>query len=58
MSQSQLAENAGVSQQYVSELERGMRNPTIGTMEGFARALKTTPAELFKNWRHTLLDGR
>jgi len=46
MTQEELAEAAGVSQQYVSGLERGDRNPTILTLWELSRPLKATPADL------------
>jgi transcriptional regulator with XRE-family HTH domain len=46
MTQEQLAEAAGFSQQYISELECGRRNPTIVTLYELAEVLETTPGEL------------
>lgn len=46
ISQEELAARIGVDQGYVSGLEAGRRNPTIKTIEGVAKALRTTPAEL------------
>lgn len=46
MSQEQLAEAAGLSQQYISGLERGQRNPTIVTLWELSRPLKVQPADL------------
>jgi transcriptional regulator with XRE-family HTH domain len=40
LSQEQFAERAGFSQQYLSDLERGLRNPTIVTLYELARALE------------------
>lgn len=36
----------GFSQQYLSDLERGKRNPTIVTLEQLARALDVSPIDL------------
>jgi transcriptional regulator with XRE-family HTH domain len=47
-SQSQLAERCGFSQQYLSELENGKRNPTIITLYEIALALEVDV--------HTLLE--
>ena len=44
--QEELAERSGFSQQYVSGLERGTRNPTVVTLHELAQALKTTPVAL------------
>jgi transcriptional regulator with XRE-family HTH domain len=40
LSQEQLAEAAGVSQQYLSGIERGSRNPTLIILKRLADALK------------------
>ncbi len=45
-SQEQLAERSGFSQQYISGLERGVRNPTIVSLFELAQALATTPVAL------------
>ena len=44
--QEQLAEKSGFSQQYISGLERGKRNPTIVTVYELAQALGTSHLEL------------
>ena len=46
MTQEQLAEKSGFSQQYISDLERGRRNPTVVTLHDLAQALGSTPIEL------------
>jgi len=48
MTQEQLAEESGFSQQYISDLERGRRNPTIVSLYELAQALKSTPVELIQ----------
>ena len=44
--QEQFAERCGLSQQYLSGLERGQRNPTVVTLFELAQALGTDPAAL------------
>ena len=44
--QEELAERSGLSQQYLSDLERGKRNPTVVTLYELAQALKVAPVEL------------
>jgi transcriptional regulator with XRE-family HTH domain len=44
--QETFAETAGVTQQYVSDLERGLRNPTIVTLYHLALALGVSHVEL------------
>jgi transcriptional regulator with XRE-family HTH domain len=39
LTQEELAERCGLSQQYLSDLERGKRNPTIVTIYEIAQAL-------------------
>lgn len=39
LTQEQVAERANLSQQYISGLERGQRNPTIETVYALAKAL-------------------
>jgi transcriptional regulator with XRE-family HTH domain len=46
VTQEVLAERSGHPQQYVSDLERGLRNPTVVTLFEIAQALDTTPAAL------------
>jgi len=46
MTQEQLAEQSGFSQQYISDLERGRRNPTVVSLYELGQALKATPVEL------------
>jgi transcriptional regulator with XRE-family HTH domain len=48
ITQEQLAERSGFSQQYISDLERGRRNPTIVTLYELAQALETTPIRLLE----------
>jgi len=44
--QETFAEAAGVTQQYVSDLERGLRNPTIVTLYHLALALGVSHGDL------------
>lgn len=46
LTQEQLSELSGLSQQYISDLERGKRNPTIVTIYELAMALKIGHLEL------------
>ena len=48
MSQAELAARAGLHRTYVSDLERGARNPTVGSIQKIARALQVTVLELFE----------
>lgn len=46
MTQEQLSERSGLSQQYISDLERGLRNPTVVTLYELAQGLGSTPVAL------------
>ena len=46
MTQEQFAERSGFSQQYISDLERGRRNPTLVSLLELAQALDTSPVVL------------
>jgi transcriptional regulator with XRE-family HTH domain len=48
MTQEQFADRSGFSQQYISDLERGRRNPTVVTLFELAQALDATPIQLIK----------
>lgn len=44
--QERFAETSGFTQQYVSDLERGRRNPTVVTLFHLASALGVMPVDL------------
>lgn len=44
--QEQFSEASGFTQQYVSDLERGKRNPTVVTLFHLASTLGVTPVDL------------
>lgn len=48
MTQEQLAERSGFSQQYISGLENGRRNPTVVTLYEIAVALDALPVEFLE----------
>lgn len=48
LSQGEIAKRMDVEQTYVSGLERGVRNPTLTTLERAAAALNVTPADLLQ----------
>ena len=50
LSQEKLAELAGLHRTYISDIERGTRNPTITTIFTLCKALKATPSELLKGF--------
>ena len=48
LSQEELALDAGMKRSYLSDLERGVRNPTVRALGRLAEALAVEPAELLK----------
>lgn len=46
LTQEQLSVKSGFGQNYISDLERGRRNPTVVTLYELAQALGTTPVAL------------
>jgi transcriptional regulator with XRE-family HTH domain len=52
LSQEELAERASIHRTYVSQIERGLKSPTIAVLLKLSKALKTTPSkimQLFEN---------
>jgi transcriptional regulator with XRE-family HTH domain len=47
-SQEKLAEGAGLHRTYISQLERGHRNPTLSVLERVSSALDIQPTDLLK----------
>lgn len=48
LTQERFAELSGLSQQYISDLERGRRNPTVLTLYEIAVALGVHPVDLLQ----------
>lgn len=48
LTQEQLADLSGLSQQYISGLEQGRRNPTIVTVHELAQALGASHLDLLR----------
>jgi transcriptional regulator with XRE-family HTH domain len=48
MSQEQLAFEAGMKRSYVSDLERGTRNPSLRAIGRLATALEVEPSDLLR----------
>lgn len=52
LTQEQVAELTGFSQQYLSGLEQGRRNPTVVSLYELSQALEVEPIDLLTpNWR-------
>ena len=48
LSQEELSFISGVNKNYISDLERGRRNPTLNVMEKLANALEISLSDLLK----------
>ncbi len=48
LSQEELAEACGLSRNYISDIERGVRNPGLLVLAGLARALGVSLGELIE----------
>jgi transcriptional regulator with XRE-family HTH domain len=46
LTQEELADRSGFGQNYLSDLERGRRNPTVVTLWELAQTLGVTPVDL------------
>lgn len=46
--QIEVAQASGISQSYISEIESGLKSPTLKTIEKLANALKIHPRELIE----------
>ena len=53
LTQEQFADVSGFSQQYISGLESGKRNPTVVTLYELAQALGVSPVELIQPAKST-----
>lgn len=48
LSQEELAARADVNQSYLSDIERGVRNPSVMVLDRIAKALSIDPEEFFR----------
>jgi transcriptional regulator with XRE-family HTH domain len=48
ISQEELANRADLHRTYISDLERGVRNPSVESIEKIARALRVSASKLFE----------
>lgn len=49
LTQEALGERASVSYKFIGEVERGVGNPTVDTLQGIANALDVDVSELFQS---------
>ena len=57
MTQEAFSVKSGLTQQYISDLERGRRNPTVVTLFELATALSVRPQDLLRP-RRLKIKGR
>ncbi|MCK1532842.1 helix-turn-helix transcriptional regulator [Bradyrhizobium sp. 171] len=48
LSQEELAGRAGIHRTYVSQIERGLKSPTIVMLLKLSKALETTPSKIMR----------
>jgi transcriptional regulator with XRE-family HTH domain len=48
LSQEELADRAGIHRTYVSQIERGLKSPTIVMLLKLSKALDTTPSKVMR----------
>lgn len=48
LSQEELANRAGIHRTYVSQLERGIKSPTLAVLIKIAKALDTKPSKIVR----------
>lgn len=46
ITQGELAEESGINRTFISNVEQGRRNPSIGAVASIARGLRTRPSKL------------
>lgn len=49
ISQEELADRASIHRTYVSQLERGLKSPTIQMLFQLAKALKASPSDILRS---------
>jgi transcriptional regulator with XRE-family HTH domain len=50
LSQEKLADVTGLHRTFISDLERGVRNPTLATISTLAKGLNITPSDLLQGY--------
>ncbi len=58
LSQAQLAEAAGTSEEWIRRIERGAKSPSFDTLEALGRALGVSIATLFAGFDDAVTGGR
>jgi transcriptional regulator with XRE-family HTH domain len=58
VSQEELADRSDLHRTYVSQLERGLKSPSLNTLYALAEALKVDVTELVRDLQHSRSEGR
>jgi transcriptional regulator with XRE-family HTH domain len=58
VSQEELADRSDLHRTYVSQLERGLKSPSLSTLYALASALKVDVTELVRDLQHPRSEGR
>jgi transcriptional regulator with XRE-family HTH domain len=56
LSQEELAYRAGIHRTYVSQVERGLKSPTITVVLQLSKALDTMPSEIMRLFENEMRD--
>ena len=48
LSQEELAHRASLHRTHISQIERGLKSPTIATLQGIAKALDTSASKIMR----------
>jgi transcriptional regulator with XRE-family HTH domain len=57
LSQDELSEKAGIHRTYLSDMERGTRNPSLKSLESLARGLDTSISSLLFEAEQSLVQS-
>ena len=57
LSQEELAERASIHRTYVSQIERGLKSPTIAILLKLSKALKTTASKILQRLEAEIGEG-
>ncbi len=55
LSQEELAHRAGIHRTYVSQIERGLKSPTIVMLLKLSKALETTPSKIMRELERNIV---
>ncbi len=56
MTQDELASESGVNRAFISNIEKGQRNPSIGAVASIAKGLRTRVSKMLSKCEECMLD--